>query len=353
MPNRRLAFIAPLLIVLIAICSCVGREFQAYKKALSDGRYDSEFPSRNASQEIGSIAQSVKKVYSVSRYTTWQFTRESRVLRFHLLSGLYSKMSVGSISTQETAIGTATVIMATGSNVAVLTCAHVVNSPDTLISWYDPVNQDQMPVIKSISIKEKQENWVRDLGECGSFTILAADPEQDIAILGKRCGTLDPPPVVFPYPYGNAGELEWGSFVYIFGYPMGNPVITKALVSKSVKGDPGDFTVDALLNKGYSGGIILAIRDGVPNFELVGMVKSVLSGEAYYLRPSSDDKNYYEIFPYKGDIYVGSLEQVQYGLNYTVPSGKILNFYNKNREALVREGYDLDPFFGLSMKTKQ
>ena len=210
-----------------------------------------------------------------------------------------------------------------------------------------------MPVIKSISIKEKQENWVRDLGSCGSFTLLASDPETDIAILGKSCEVPDTPPLVFPYPYGKAEELEWGSFVYIFGYPMGNPVVTKAIVSKSVKGDSGDFTVDALLNKGYSGGIILAIRDGVPNFELVGMVKSVSSEEEYYLRPSSDDKKYYEIFPYRDDIYVGSLEQVHYGINFIVPAGKILDFYLKNREELIREGYDLDPFFGLSMKSKQ
>jgi hypothetical protein len=341
------------LVMLLTLSACLNREFRLYQKSLADGRYDSEFPARNASQEIGAIAQSVKKIYSVSHYTTWQFNRESRVLMYHIKSGMYSKMSVGTISTQETVFGTATVIMAAGGKVAVLTCSHVVNSPDTLVAWYDASDEDQMPVIKSISIREKQENWVRDLGSCGSFTVLASDPEQDIAILGKTCGTLDPPPVVFPYPYGNAAELDWGSFVYIFGYPMGNPVVTKALVSKSVKGDPGDFTVDALLNKGYSGGIILAIRDGVPNFELVGMIKSVSSEEEYYLRPSSDDKKYYEIFPYKGDVFVGSLEQVHYGLNFTIPAGKVLEFYRKNREGLIREGYDLDPFFGLALKIKQ
>ena len=353
MSDRRLTSILSFLILLLVLSGCMNREYRAYQKSLRDGRYDSEFPAHNASQEIGSIAQSVKKIYSVSHYTTWQFDRASGVLNHHLRSGIYAKMSVGTISTQETVFGTATVIMAGAGKIAVLTCGHVVTSPDTLVTWYDPSGEDQMPFIKSISVKTKQENWVRDLGSCGSFTLLASDPELDIAILGKTCGTPDPLPVVFPYPYGNAEELDWGSFVYIFGYPMGNPVVTKALVSKSVKGGPGDFTVDALLNKGYSGGIILAIRDGVPNFELVGMIKSVSSEEEYYLRPSSDDKKYYEIFPYRGDVFVGSLEQVHYGLNFTIPAGKILDFYRRNREELIRQGYDLDPFFGLSVKIKQ
>ena len=353
MLNRRLSFLFLSVAALTALSGCADREFGAYRKSLSDGRYDSEFPSRNASTEIGAIAQSVKKVYCVSRYTTWQFNRGARVLPYHLATGSYAKMAVGTISTQETAFGTGTVILAEAGRVAVLTCAHVMTAPDTVITWYDPENEDQMPVIKSISIKEKQENWVRDLGECGTFTVLAADPLMDVAILGKYCGFQEPAPVMFPYPFGSSGELEWGSFVYLFGYPMGNPVVTKALVSKLVKGDPGDFTVDALLNKGFSGGIILAIRDGVPNFEFVGMVKSVSSEDDYYLRPASDNRKYYELFPYDGEAYVGSIEQVHYGLNYVVPSGKILAFYNKNREMLKRSGYDLDPFFGLALKTNR
>ena len=344
-PGKHAAF--PVLIVLLTFSACMDRELRDYGKSLSDGRYDSEFPSRNASDEIGNIAGSVKKLYSVSHYTTWQFERRAQVLRFHLLTGLYTKMSMGTISTQESVSGSATVMMAANGKVALLTCEHIVNSPDTVITWYDPQNEDQIPFIKSISIKDKQENWVRDLGECGPFVILASDPEQDIAVIGRNCGTLQQPVTVFPYPYGHSGELEWGSFVYIFGYPMGQPVVTKAIVSKPKGGGPDEFTVDALLNKGFSGGLILAIRDGVPHFELVGMVRAVSSDEEYYLRPASEDKKYYEIFPYRGDMFVGTREQLNYGLNFTVPAGAILGFYKKHRNELVREGYGLDAFFGI------
>lgn len=350
MPDRRKHAAFLLLIVLLTLSACMDREIRDYTKSLSDGRYDSEFPSRNASDEIGAIANSVKKLYSVSYYTTWQFERGSRVLSFHINSGLYKKMFVGTISTQESVSGSATIMMSGNSRVALLTCEHIVNSPDTVITWYDAAAEDQVPYINSISIKEKQENWIRDLGECGPFVILASDPGEDIAIIGKTCGTLAIQPVVFPYPFGRSSELEWGSFVYIFGYPMGTPMVTKAIVSRPRPDDPDEFTVDALLNKGYSGGLILAIRDGVPHFELVGMVRAVASDEEHYLRPGSNDKRYYEIFPYKEEMYVGTREEVHYGMNFTIPAGKILSFYKKHREELVREGYDLDPFFGLDVK---
>lgn len=351
MPGQRKNAAFLLLIVLLAFSSCVDREIRNYRKSLSDGRYDSEFPSANASDEIGTIANSVKKVYSVSYYTTWQFERKSQVMRFHILSGLYTKMTVGTISTQESVSGSATLIKTDGGKIALLTCEHVVHAPDTLITLYDPVEGDQSSYIRSISVKSKQENWVRDLGECGPFLVLASDRDLDVAFIGKTCGSFPEMPVTFPYPYGHSDELEWGSFVYIFGFPMGQPAVTKAIVSKPSREDPDQFTVDALLNKGFSGGPILAIRDGVPHFELVGMVRAVSSEEEYYLRPSSNDKTYYEIFPYRGDVFADSREMVRYGLNFTVPAGEILRFYKKHREELIREGYDLDPFFGLRPKT--
>ena len=339
-----------LLALLFLFGACMNRELRDYRKAFSDGRYDSEFPSRNASDEIGAIAASVRKLYSVSHYTTWQFGRESQVTWFHIRSGLYTRMAAGTIETQEAVAGSATVVLSDGKKTALLTCDHIVHSPDTLVNWYEPLGGEQMPVIQSISVKTKQENWVRELGDCGPFTVLASDPELDVAVIGKTCAAVTRDPIVFPYPYGCSSELEWGSFVYIFGYPMGMPVVTKAIVSKSLRNDPDEFTVDALLNKGYSGGLILAIRDGVPHFELVGMVKSVSSDEESYLRPAQEDKRYYEVFPYKGEVFANTREQVHYGLNFTVPAGKILDFYKKNRPELVRNGYNLDSFFGLAEK---
>jgi hypothetical protein len=326
---------------------CMDKKLTVISKGLSDGRYDSEFPSKNASTEIERITHSVKKLYSVSSYTTYQFKKEAKVTAYHLHQGTYKKSAWGVISTNETTFGTATIIGFKNSRVTLLTCAHIIHSPDTLISYYESTEAYPVIYIKSFSIKEKQENWVKDLSSFGPFTVLATDLSSDIAILGKTNENPTDTLVPFPYPAGKAKELEWGSFVYVLGYPMGNLVLTKGIVSLLPNKLPGAFTVDALLNKGCSGGIILAIRDGVPNFELVGIVKTVNSSLYQFLIPGKDDHPYADYIPYNGEIYVGKNEIIQYGLNTVVPIEAIKSFYQKNRMELIKDSFNLDDFFGL------
>ena len=335
------------LLSLFLYTGCVEKKIVVTSARTVNDRYDSEFPSGNSSNEIEHITHSVKKVYSISSYTTYQFRRESRITGYHLHQGSYKKAAWGVISTNETVFGTATIIGLTDSGIALLTCAHIVNSPDTLISYYEPTEEDPMTYIQSFSVKEKQENWVKDLSSCGTFKVLASDIQNDIAILGKNCESRTDTVIPFSYPAGKAKDLAWGSFVYIFGYPMGNQMITAAIVSPAVKRPMGEFSVNALLNKGFSGGIIVAIRHGVPNFELTGMVKNVSSTREEFLKPAPDKQRTADWLPYQGDLYVGISDNIQYGLNAVVPMESILGFYKKNRQKLIAEGYNLDNFFHL------
>jgi hypothetical protein len=325
--------------------ACGNKKIAATGEGITSGRYGSEFPAKNASDEIEKITRSVRKVYSVSSYISYQFKREARITAYHLYQGSWKNAVWGVITTSETVFGTATVIGLANSRVALLTCAHVVTSPDTLISYFEPGADDPSRYIQSFSIREKQENWVKELSSCGPFTVLASDISADIAILGKNCESLTDTVTPFPYPAGRAGDLGWGSFVYIFGFPLGNQVITKGIASPATKRPMGEFSIDALLNKGYSGGIILALRNGVPNFELVGMVKNVGSTREDFLKPSSDQQHTPDWLPYKGDAYIGKSDNIQYGLNAVVPFEAILGFYNRNRQELNRQGYNLDHFF--------
>jgi len=336
------------MILLFASSGCVDKKLAVISKGFSDGRYDSEFPSQNASNEIERITHSVKKLYCVSSYTTYQFKKEAKITTYHLRQGAYKKAAWGVISTNETTFGTATIIGFTNSHVALLTCAHITHSPDTLIAYYETNEADPLLYVKSFSVKEKQENWVKDLSSFGSFPVLAADLSSDIAILGKKSENLTDTVLPFPYPAGKAKELEWGSFVYVLGYPLGNLVVTKGIASLLPKRPSGEFTLDALLNKGYSGGIILAIRDGVPNFELVGIVKTVNSSTDQYLKPEKGDHQYIDYMPYTGDLYIGKSDMIQYGLNSVVPFEVIKDFYQKYRMELVKGGFNLDEFFHVT-----
>ena len=85
--------------------------------------------------------------------------------------------------------------------------------------------------------------------------VLAIDRKSDIAILGKEIEGEKPNNIkVFPYLMGDSKELEWGSFVYIMGFPLGHAMITRGIVSDPYKIRKGSFLIDAVFNQGFSGG---------------------------------------------------------------------------------------------------
>jgi len=332
---------------MVLTAGCLNKTVKTVYPSLSDGRYDSEFPYRNTSNEIKAVTRSIHKIYSVVFYTTYQFHENAHLTRRDLHSNSFKRSALGTISTHESISGTATVILNDRQHIALLTCAHILDSPDTLISSFPISSEDPIEYVKSVSIREKQELYVKDLSECGTFTALVTDPENDIAIIGKKCEGILDSIQTFKYPAGHAKELGWGSFVYIFGYPMGNLMVTKGIVSNPDNTAGGPFTIDALLNKGFSGGVILAIRDGIPNFELVGMIKSISSRQDCYLKPEKElnERHYSEVIPYSGEIFTGVEESINYGINYVIPIETIVAFYKKYRSALVSQGYNMDEFF--------
>lgn len=336
------------ILFLFFLSGCTQKQISKVQDAVNSGVYSSKFPVTETSGDLSKISRFVKKVYSVSTYTTYQFRRESKITGYHISGGQYKKAAWGIITTSETASGTATIIDHSVSHMALLTCAHIVHSPDTLITWFEPVADDPLTYVQSFSVKEKQENWVKDLSPCGPFTILAADNEADIAILGKKCDSFMDTVTTYPYHCGRARELGWGCFVYIFGYPFGNQMVTSGIVSLLPKRPCGEFTVDALLNKGFSGGILLALRKDIQAFELVGMVKTVNSSREDFLKPAAERNSSLDFLPYKGEVFVGKSDIIQYGINSVVPMEAMTEFYQKNRPDLIRSGYNLDVFFNLS-----
>lgn len=335
------------IILLVIAGGCTKKIRQAASPNLQDGKYDSEFSSGDLSVNLARSVASIRKIYSVDYYTTWHFNQSSRVTWQDISTGRYKKAALGTISTHETNSGTATLILNRDHRIALLTCAHILNSKDTIISTFSATAEDSYAYIKSFSVKDKQELYIKDLPQCGTFRVLALDRDNDLAIVGKYCdGNVDSVKAI-AYPSGSSYELGWGSLVYILGYPMGNLMITRGIVSPVNNMSGRLFSVDALLNRGYSGGIIMAIRDGVPNFEIVGIVKSMSTHQNYYLKPEKEIHDFYysSFIKYEEDVYVGTEELVNYGISFVVPIETITTFYKKNRTSLITQGFNLDHFF--------
>ncbi|MEE4255925.1 MAG: serine protease [Bacteroidales bacterium] len=330
----------------LVLSSCNKTTYDAVYPTLSDGKYDSEFPYRNCSDQLEEIARSLVKIDVLVFYETYSYSRSSKVTIQQInLSGKAENLADGSDVQTESHGGTAIALEAGPGHLAYLTCAHIVNYPDTVIQYY-PYPDDSY--VQAIGIKARQQNRVSHSPAGGELQILAKDKRSDIAIMGKKLETSsNQTNNTFSYPIGNSEELDWGSFVYIMGYPLGHAMITRGIVSNPGRISKGSFLIDAVFNVGFSGGPVIAVRDGVPNFEMVGMVKSSAAVNKFYLIPENTDKpdelNMSE--PYEGKLKIQSEKEIQYGITFSITTAALIDFYRKNKESIKRRGFDLDWFF--------
>lgn len=333
---NRLAF---LLILFITITSCSKRIYRVAYPTLNDGNYDSEFPYKNCSKELAEINDAVTKVFCNTFYSSYYFSPERGITRSKITPDLLKK-SDGVTELKNTVSGTGTIIYYRDNRIAILTCAHVVIKPDTNISYYDSRINPGKDIIQTISIKQKQDILVFGMPDDGAFEPLLVDNQNDIAILSKDLKRPSEFKIsVLNYPFGKAKELQWGSFVYVIGYPMGYKIVTKGIVSQPDRDRKGSFLIDALFNRGMSGGILLAIRDGVPNFEVVGITTSAAAETETVLVPERN-RDYDETIPYEGQIYVDNKKSITYGVTRAISAEAILGLIRENREFLVKRGYE-------------
>jgi len=333
----------PAIFLLLSACTAV---YDSVYPTLNDGKYDSEFPYKSSSEQLEMISNSINLLNSIAFYTGYVFDSNSRLTKENISQTNIESQAIEKVYFNRTASGTATLIYAGDGNILYLTVAHIVAFPDTLYSYFINPDGSVSGYIESISIKSRQNNYIPDFQDGEELDIILMDKNIDVALLGKK---IDPKVAIalkpFNYPWGSSSELEWGNFVYVFGYPMNYKMITKALVSNP-KREKNFFLIDAVFNKGSSGGIVLAIRDGVPNFELVGVVRSVPADFQLNLHPftKKHDIDFNPLIPYKGDVYVEKEQVIRSGIVKVIGIETIKDFINSHLPYLRSKGYYLSGF---------
>jgi hypothetical protein len=344
---RRSAVSVCALVVSLLLSACSSSVYRDVYPTLMDGRYDSEFPYRGCSKQLEEISETVQMLNCIAYYRTYPFGFDEKMTRDGVTREVLKRKEPSSVYVNSTSAGTATVVYYNDRNIALLTCAHIVAFEDTIVSYY--IGEDQRPTrfIKSLAVKEKQTNYVAVLPEGGEVEILAIDRTTDVALVGRRF-LVEPQfaPRVFAYPEGQARNLEWGTFVYLFGYPSGYKMVTKGIVSSPNKDRRGAFMVDAMFSRGFSGGIVLAIRDGIPNFELVGLIKLVSAHSTLVLTPVKENGDivFDPLVPYKGEMYVERRTEVESGITLAVPLEAIREFIRSHSDEIRSHGYMLTGF---------
>lgn len=166
-------------------------------------------------------------------------------------------------------MGSGVVIEKKDGKAYILTNNHVVGNQDLdviLPEFYTLVDtkkvDEKVYVVKNKIFKKQIDAKVVTLDEILDMALLEVADSKDFQ--------------KFPYKIGNSDDLRAGDFVWVVGNPLGLEDYTlKGNVSK--KDYPGDkdfFMIGCDVQPGYSGGVVVAIRDG--KYELVGLVSATM-----------------------------------------------------------------------------
>lgn len=330
------------IIIAQLLFGCKTTELNNNSHVIHDNKYDSEYPTKSISKELSYISKTVKKLDVLAFYSNHYFPIDSNINANMINDSIFNIYSDNASITHESVSGTASVIYASNGIIGLLTCAHIIDFKDTVFTYHKTGGQS----LRSVSIKIRQQNHVSSLESGEPIEIIAVDKKMDIALLMKKAIPFDQITQVLNLPIGNIKDLQWGSLVYIMGFPHGNLMVTRAISSINNKMKTGIFVTDALYNHGISGSPVFAIRDGVPNFELIGMATSAAAQETNIL--VSDDN--IEILSkqknlYTGDIFIDNTKLISYGVTYSVAINEIVTFIELNETVLMANNFDITKFF--------
>ncbi len=339
-----------LLAAILFVQGCSSTVYETQIKTDINNKYDTEFPYKDSSPVLEKISETIHRISSIAFYEAYVFDQSANILLSEINEDNLETKANEKIFFNKTGSGTATVIYSVNRKLALLTSSHIVNYPDTIISYWADKRGVLTDYVKSISFKKNENIYAVGLPELGNLSLLASDRKVDLALLGITFSVDYPGKFPsLPIPIGHASELNWGSFVYIFGFPINYKMVSHAIVSRPNFNNTGEFLIDGVVNRGFSGGLVIAIRNGIPNLELVGIIRSVPKDVRYILKPETlkDNKRYDPLVPYKGDVYLNTLEKINYGIAKVISTETIDQFLEKHKKEISKEGYYPIRFFEI------
>ena len=325
-----------------------------------DSEYDYRVPvgRGNAQSGFETLFVSTVKVVWTPQYANVFYThnlRDDRGLLLHLpladdnsptgyrLQREGIRETVDSYSKVGTALVIARQSAANQYDIAIaLTVAHLVTAPDTIRYFMRDSRGLETSVLERISIKTSTALQVvnRD-GESIHTKIIRLDRKADLALLKLNIPHVMRKPTPFLLPIGKTSDLQWGNFVYIIGHPKSKTRLTAGTVSLDDY-HKDQFFVDAAIRAGYSGGPVVAVRDGLPNLELVGLCRGATTETFRLLVPDRRLNEGTVLSPELLDqISIAEREVVEPGLGFVVGIEAVKRFLLDSRDPLRAMGLDI------------
>ncbi|WP_138432132.1 S1 family peptidase [Fodinibius saliphilus] len=302
--------------------------------------YTTSFPTHDVSKQIEDARSAVLRIISTSFYNSYTFDKAYLTLN-DIKTNNPQDIAAGYYSTEQSSAGTGIILDNTYNSSLIITCKHVVTSPDTVITYFEGDNIPDNTFIKSISIKRKQNDLLFTKSRIYDFDIIASDESYDLALIAadtRKKDRLSYNPIQFKA--GNSDDVKMGSFLYIFGFPRGYPMLTRGLASTDAYKNKHFFLTDALFNPGISGGLVIASKNNFRNFEWVGMARSATASEESILVPRTFEKDYSKLSkPYLDQPFVQKKTRISYGVTQAIPIDTIKEFINSHQQSITANGF--------------
>lgn len=291
----------------------------------------------------------IKRIQTTTYYTTYFFDSDQHISRKILQFQKVQKLSRNKRDFVDSGTGTAIALTKSLERILLITCDHVVDANDTIYVYRDNKLKTFDSPLKSVSILNKVDYLLFDSPELSSFTVLATEPENDLAlIVGRLPDNKNNPYYIetLKFELGTEKRMRWGSIIYAFGFPMGFKMMTKGLVSDPQKESHFYILSDIQFNPGISGGLVLAINGETNKFEWVGLASSASSTAEFVLSPKTNALNEQEDFQiYTDTIFVQRKKNINYGITRSVKATIVKDFLKKSKKAADGLGLDVTKFY--------
>jgi S1-C subfamily serine protease len=323
-------FILIVLCLMIFLVSC--NTVKQRQPEYFTGRYESVFPDDQARKQFNEMSRSVIRLTSYVNYQLSIFENGSQVtLDMAEDTSVLTKIRAR-VNRNESFNGTAFIIAQDDSSLFLVTCAHTVSFPDTIISWDNKADNNGNRFLLSIARKSSSLVQASFPERAVRMKILSIDESSDLALLQTEeiTGNINP----LSAAQKLCTSLQWGDKLWIAGFPTGRFMLTTGLAAKP--GSDGIFATDAPLSEGYSGSPVMVYDIEAKSFGLAGVARSVPAKALYVLKPEFEihEVQYNPAIPYTGPVYAATDYRSVAGVSLIVSSERVLSLMHRSGFAL-------------------
>ena len=119
---------------------CSSSVYETGIKTELNKKYDTEFPYRDSSPVLDKVAETIHRISSIAFYEAYVYNKNNKLKLKDINTNDLEANAIEKIFFNKTSSGTATTVYFENRKLALITCNHIVNYPDTIITYWADKN---------------------------------------------------------------------------------------------------------------------------------------------------------------------------------------------------------------------